>query len=151
MSSTKSGGPQLKTYSRRSSQSIACSRSPSFPYFSNVSNAHLCLRTKERDKLTSCPWCVAFLCVPPWRKQTLLRGLSLGEQASVFLSLLSRHSRWTEGPWGRSTRGPGNLLQNLRPTGSELVSQEMTSGGDPEVLKLSLERETGGGTVGVTH
>lgn len=28
------------------------------PHFSNFGYAHLCLRTKERDKLTSCPWCV---------------------------------------------------------------------------------------------
>lgn len=76
--------------------------------------------------------------------------LSLGKQASGFMLLLSRHSRKTEDPWRRSTRGPGSLLQNLRPTCSGLVPQELTPGGDPEVLKVSLVRETGGGTVGVS-
>lgn len=82
----------------------------------------------------------------PRGSRPCLSWLSLRKQASGFMWLLSQNSRWTEGLWRRSTRGPGSLLQNLRPTCSGLLAQELTSGGDPEVLKLSLVRETGGGT-----
>lgn len=155
MSSTKSPGRQgearLKTCLQCSSKSAACSWSPSFPYCSNISNANPCLRTKARDKLPSFPWCVgppahASRARLPRGSRPCLNWLSLRKQASGFMWLLSQNSRWTEGLWRRSTRGPGSLLQNLRPTCLGLLAQELTSGGDPEVLKLSLVRETGGGT-----
>lgn len=98
---------------------------------------------------TSCLPSLGAWALPPGSRPCL-SWLSLGKQASGFMLLLSRHSRKTEDPWRRSTRGPGSLLQNLRPTCSGLVPQELTPGGDPEVLKVSLVRETGGGTVGVS-
>lgn len=101
LSSTKSRGwgwgwglglkPTRSAELLRTSQSAACARSPSFPYFSKFSSANLCLRTKGRAKLPSFPWCVG----PPVHvslegSRPCLSWLSLRKQASGFMFLLSK-------------------------------------------------------------